>query len=200
MLATCPGAPPNRRCGVFRRREDQTRPGKKRLFLASLPWPRRPLGVGAGARAKAGFGLDVSCRRRQVAPRRRGARRRPLPGLLLAPRRLLLFPERYVLLRPPTLLPLLTPRRFLVLAPPDISSVPDPDVFPCLLPSSPAGAAAAASLQRVEMAAMYAPQDLQEKPDVTKVRRPRPRRRATARGRRKGASFHGFLFLACSLF
>ena len=37
------------------------------------------------------------------------------------------------------------------------------------LPSSPAGAAAA--LQRVEMAAMYAPQDLQEKPDVTKVRR-----------------------------
>jgi hypothetical protein len=33
-----------------------------------------------------------------------------------------------------------------------------------------AGGAAAAALRRVEMADMYAPQDLQEKPDVNKVR------------------------------
>ncbi|XP_047066398.1 protein CLAVATA 3-like [Lolium rigidum] len=40
----------------------------------------------------------------------------------------------------------------------------------CLHPaaSSSSRRAEAASLQRVEMAAMYAPQDLQEKPDVTK--------------------------------
>ncbi|CAM0904211.1 unnamed protein product [Alopecurus aequalis] len=38
----------------------------------------------------------------------------------------------------------------------------------CLQPAASSSSRRAAALQRVEMAAMYAPRDLQEKPDVTK--------------------------------